>query len=300
MKTITLDEAKKIKFNNASVALGTFDGLHKGHMELINAAKKHKGDTIAFTFDALPMDIFQSKHKPMQLFTMKEKIESFKKTGIDYLCVAHFDRDFAGIEKLDFEKLLVEAFSPSNIIAGYNYTFGKHAEGTVDVLRQDSGRLGYNVQVIDKVIVNSAPVSSTKIRELIWNGEIEKANILLGYNYSLSGVVEYGKGIGEKLGFKTANIGVSKEKIVPKNGVYSVDVFVDDKEYKGVCNIGVNPTVSESGEQTIETHILGFDQEIYNNTIKVSFKKRIRNEMRFENKQLLAEQIKKDAETALA
>lgn len=298
MKTISLEEAKSIQFNKASVALGTFDGLHLGHIALINAAKKHCGDTIAFTFDALPIDLFQSHHRPMQLFTMQEKIEAFSKTGIDYLCAVHFDQSFADIDKLDFEKMLVKTFSPVNVIAGYNYTFGSHAEGTADMLQKDGAVLGYNAEVIQKVLVGGIPVSSTKIRECLWEGQIETANDLLGYQYKMSGVVVHGKGIGKALGFPTANICVAKEKIVPKNGVYSVSVLVRGETFAGVCSVGVNPTIEQHAHRTIETHILDFDADIYDEVIKVTFKKRIRDEIRFESKEKLTEQIVIDVESA--
>lgn len=298
MKTITLEQAKKIDFDRASVALGTFDGLHVGHIALIDAAKKHSGDTVAFTFDALPAYLFYAHHKPMQLYTMSEKIKAFERTGIDYLCVTHFDQSFAGMDKLDFEKLLVNVFSPINVIAGYNYTYGYHAEGTADQLLRDGALLGYNVEVIPKVLVNDIPVSSTKIRECLWNGQIETANSLLGYSYSMSGMVVHGKGIGRTLGFPTANINVAKEKIVPKNGVYSVQVTVADEVFKGVCSVGVNPTIEAHAQRTIEPHILNFDRDIYDATITVAFKKRIRDEIRFENTDQLCDQIQKDIDAA--
>ena len=298
MRTITLEEAKSLQFSNASVALGTFDGLHLGHIALINAAKKHRGDTIAFTFDALPIDLFQSHHKPMQLFTMQEKIEAFCKTEIDYLCAVHFDQSFADIDKHDFEKMLVETFSPVNVIAGYNYTFGSHAEGTADMLQKDGAKLGYNAQVIPKVLVDGIPVSSTKIRKCLWDGQIETANKLLGYSYSMSGVVVHGKGIGKTLGFPTANLRVAKEKIVPKNGVFSASVTVGSRTFDGVCSVGVNPTIELHAHRSIETHILDFDADIYDEIITIAFKKRIRDEIRFESIEQLKKQITIDVEQA--
>lgn len=298
METITLKQAKKIDFNNLSVVLGTFDGLHLGHKALINAAKKHNGSTIAFTFDALPIDLFKSRHKPMQLFTLQEKIKAFEETSIDYLCITHFDDELANMDKYDFEKLLVEAFSPVNVIAGYNYTYGRHAEGTANILLKDSALLGFNVEVIPKVLISGIPVSSTKIREFLWSGNIEKANSLLGYSFSMSGKVVLGKNIGKSLGFPTANICIAKEKIVPKSGVYSVLVRVGNESYCGVCNIGVNPTVIKDANQSIEAHIIDFDREIYDENIILTFNNHIRDEICFESKEQLSKQIKKDIKTA--
>jgi len=299
MKTITLNQAKQIKFNRASVALGTFDGLHKGHAALIEAAKEHYGDTIAFTFDALPIDVFREKHRPMQLLTLDEKIEAFKNTGIDYLCLSHFDKEFAGIDKDEFESLIVNAFSPKTIIAGYNYTYGRDAAGTAQVLLQDEQKLNCSVEVIPKVIVDGIDVSSTKIRECLWEGDIKTSSILLGYEYFMSGVVVHGRGIGKTLGFPTANLNVPKEKIVPKSGVYSVYAEVNGQTYNAVCSIGVNPTISENAGRTIEVHILDFDRDIYGETVRITFKKRIRDEMRFGSRTQLTEQIQKDVADAL-
>jgi len=294
MKTITLQQAKKIAFGKVSIALGTFDGLHIGHLALMNVVDGQPGKSAVFTFDALPVDIFQAGHKPMRLFTMEEKTAAFNKLGVDYLCVAHFDDAFAHMEKEAFEQLLQDVFSPNSVIVGYNYTYGRRAEGTALTLTQSGESQGYKVKVISPVIMDGRPVSSTRIRERIWDGDVEQANAMLGYAYSMSGVVVYGQGIGRKLGFPTANIRAAVEKIVPKNGVYGVEVDVGSQTYEGVCSIGTNPTVSKNAKQSVEAHILHFDEDIYDQTITVRFMKRVRKELRFENTKQLIAQIKKD------
>ncbi len=298
MRTISLKQAENIKFSKASVALGTFDGLHLGHMALITAAKKHKGDTIAFTFDVLPADVFKKGHKPMQLYTLEEKEKAFEETGIDYLCIAHFDKNFAGIDKHDFERVLKDTFTPCCVIAGYNYTYGKHASGTAKQLKKDSEEFGYSVEVIPEVLVGGVQVSSTKIRELLWNGDIIGANKLLGYEYFLSGTVTKGSMIGKSLGFPTANIEVPKEKVMPKSGVYAVEAMYDGKKHNAVCNIGIKPTVTDKAVLTIETHLIDFSEDIYNELLTIKFKKRIRDEIRFSSKEQLSDQIKADIESA--
>jgi riboflavin kinase/FMN adenylyltransferase len=298
MRIITIDQANKIQFNKASVALGTFDGLHLGHMALIDAAKKHDGDTIAFTFDALPVDVFRKKHKPMQLYTLVEKESAFEKTGIDYLCIAHFDKSFAGIDKHEFESMLKDTFDPCCVIAGYNYTYGKNAAGNAKQLKKDSEEFGYNVEVIPEVLVNGIPVSSTKIRELLWKGDIIGANKLLGYEYFMSGAVTEGNMIGKSLGFPTANIEVPKEKVMPKSGVYAVEAMCKGDKYNAVCNIGIKPTVTDRAILTIETHLIDFSDDIYNELLTIKFKKRIRDEIHFNSKEQLSAQIKSDIESA--
>ncbi|MGE5493972.1 MAG: bifunctional riboflavin kinase/FAD synthetase [Burkholderiales bacterium] len=294
MEIITLEQARRIKFCGLSIALGTFDGLHIGHMALINALLGFGGKSAVFTFDSLPSDLFLAEHKPSHLFTLEEKAAAFCNAGIDYLCIARFDRKFAGINKTEFASTIINTFSPVNIVAGYNYTYGRHAQGNADTLKSFAEKHGCNVVIIPPVIFDGEPVSSTRIRECIAAGGIERANALLGYRYSVSGTVEKGTGLGNKLGFPTANITADREKILPLRGVYSVSVAVGGSEYKGVCNIGVKPTVSNGVKETIEVHIIGLSADLYGQNVTIYFNKRIRDEKKFASKEELAAQIKRD------
>lgn len=296
MKVITLAQAKRIKFRGLSIALGTFDGLHLGHIALLEAAKRFGGESAAFTFDSLPSDILVADNKPMRLFTLEEKIAAFKSTGIDYLCVASFDKKFACKDKNAFESMLLSVFSPKNIVAGYNYTYGRRALGNIDTLKMFGDAHGCNVEIIPPVIYEGEPVSSTRIRECIAAGAVERANALLGYKYSVSGIVEKGFGLGNKLGFPTANITAAREKALPLRGVYSVEVVLGEDRYMGVCNIGVKPTVSSGIKETVEAHIISMCADIYGQKITIFFNKRLRDEMRFESKAKLTAQIKRDIE----
>lgn len=296
MKVITLEQAKKTKFSDLSVALGTFDGLHLGHIALLEAVKGYSGESAVFTFNSLPSDLLLTDNKPMRLFTLEEKIEAFSKTGIDYLCIARFDKRFASVDKDVFASLILGTFKPKNIVAGYNYTYGRHALGNVDTLKIFCEGRGCDVEIISPVIYDDEPVSSSRIRECIAAGAVERANALLGYCYSVSGTVERGAGLGNKLGFPTANITAAKEKALPLRGVYSVEVAVDERSYKGVCNIGVKPTVSKGIVETVEAHILSLSEDIYGKKITIMFKKRLRDEMKFKSKEELIEQIKRDIE----
>ena len=294
MKVITLEQAKKTSFNNISIALGTFDGLHIGHMALIDAVKKGSGQSAVFTFDSLPVDLFNADHKPMRLFTLEEKIAAFEKTGIDYLCIASFDKEFAGMDKNVFAGMLIDIFKPVCIIAGYNFTYGRHALGNADTLLDFGQAHGCRVEVIAPVIFDGEPVSSTRIRECIMAGSIEKANKLLGYSYSLTGAVGKGTGIGSRMIFPTANILPSKEKVVPLRGVYAVGVDIDDRTYQGLCNIGVKPTVSSGVKETIEVYIVALSENLYGRTITVRFNKWIRDEKKFGSPDELKAQIARD------
>lgn len=294
MKIISLEQAKNITFKKLSVALGTFDGLHIGHMKLIESLLSFRGESAVFTFENLPSDLFVSDQKPMRLFTLEEKKAAFSATGIDYLCVTHFDRRFAVLGKAEFESLLSLCFSPENIIAGYNYTYGRHASGNADTLTEFGAENGICVSVIPPVIFDGEPVSSTRIRECLEAGSIEKANTLLGYNYCLTGVVEKGEGLGSILGFPTANIRVPWEKVIPLRGVYEVEAAVDGSVYKGLCNIGTRPTVSAGLRESIEVHMVSLSGDLYGLRVSVLFKKRLRDEMKFSDSEKLIEQIKKD------
>ncbi len=294
MEVISLNQAKKMKFDNSSVALGTFDGLHLGHLAIIDAAKKYEGNSIVFTFDSLPVDLFLKGHVPIRLFTLEEKIEAFKNTGIDYICIVHFDKKFADMDEEDFTKLINKVFCPKNVIAGFNYTYGKDAKGNVQTLKKEGKELGFLADIISPVIFEGLPISSSRIRECIANGDIQTANTLLGYKYKVSGKVQKGKGIGKKIGFPTANIKVSKQKILPPGGVYSVEVIAKENIYKGVCNIGVNPTVSKDNRQTVEVHVIEMADDLYDKEIDVLFVRRLRDEKKFSNLDDLKNQISLD------
>jgi riboflavin kinase/FMN adenylyltransferase len=298
MKVINLAQAKQTQFENVALALGTFDGLHIGHMALINAAKQAGTQSAVFTFDSLPADYFYGEHRPMRLMTLDEKIDAFEKAGIDYLCLAHFDKKLAGIDKDKFAAMLHDIFKPAAVIVGYNYTYGRDAKGDADTLQKAGERYGFQVQVIEPVFSEGEPVSATRIRECIEAGNVERASQLLGYSYALTGKVGTGRRIGtNKLGFPTANLIPPPEKIIPLRGVYGVCVNVQGCGYKGVCNIGVNPTVSNSVRESIETHIIGMSDDLYGKTITIRFEKRIRGEKKFNGIEELKAQIQRDIQS---
>ena len=300
MKVITLDEAKKLRFERLSLALGTFDGLHVGHMALIEAAKNGDSQSAVFTFDSIPMELFSADPRPMRLFTMEEKIEAMRRAGVDYLCAMHFDKAVAGIRHEAFIKMIYNAFTPKRVVAGYNFTYGWHAKGNAETLQEAGRRLGFEVCIVPPVIVEGEPVSSTRIRECLAAGSVGRANKLLGYTYSLSGIVGKGHGIGHRLLYPTANLIVGREKLLPRKGVYAVNVESGGQAYRGVCNIGVNPTVSSSGRESVEVHIIGLKRELYGESMAVRFLRRIRDEIRFSDTQTLKEQIARDIESVAA
>ncbi len=290
-----------MRFERLSLALGTFDGLHIGHMALIEAAKRNGGQSAVITFDVLPADYFYGGHRPLRLMTLDEKSAALEKAGVDFLCLIRFDRKFASMQSEKFVMMLKDVFSPEFVVAGYNYTYGRDAKGNADTLEADGKAYGFRVIVIPPVIAEGEPVSATRIRECIEAGNVERAAKLLGYEYTLTGPVGSGKRIGtSKLGFPTANILPPPEKIIPLRGVYGVKALVDGSEYQGVCNIGVNPTVSSGARETIETHIIGLSQDLYGKTISIRFEKRIRGEIKFGGIDELKAQIQKDIESVVS
>lgn len=295
MQTITLDQAKRDGYEGLSIALGAFDGLHIGHMALIDAIKQGPGKNAVLTFDTLPGEYFRVEIDAAHLFTSEEKQRAFEAAGIDIYCVAHFDKQFAQMSSSDFEKMLFEVFSPSLVVAGYNFTYGSGAQGNAKTLAAAGASLGFNVRIIDPVLSGEEPVSASRIRSCIKSGNVSQAAALLGRPYEIFGTVISGRQIGStKLGFPTANLCVPHEKLVPKGGVYSVETDVSGQSYKGVCNIGTNPTVSHSGQKSIEIHILSLAQNLYGHCLSVRFIKRLRDEKKFDSVEQLKEQIKQD------
>ena len=293
MQIITLNEAKQKQYKGLAIALGAFDGLHSGHMSLINDVKSASGQSAVLTFDPLPSEYFGNRMQ--RLFTQQEKEAALRRAGIDVMCIAHFDDAFAAISADDYTRLIAQTFSPSVVVVGYNYRYGHHANGDAQALKKAGETHGFDVHIIPPVIADGQPISSSRIRACLESADAEQAALLLGRPYALSGIVGKGRGIGSsKLGFPTANLVAPVEKLIPHRGVYAVQVDYDGKRYKGVCNIGVNPTVSQHGQQSIEVHILSLNQDIYQQPITVHFIKRLRDERRFDNIEALIAQIQSD------
>lgn len=294
MDVISLNQIKQKHYGRFSVALGAFDGLHIGHMALIEAVKNSPGKSAVLTFEPLPAEYFGGRS--LRLFTKEEKIAAFEKAGIDILCIAEFDDAFAQKSCEEYEKTLADYFSPFVIVAGYNYTYGLDAKGNADSLIESGKKLGFDVKIIPPVISGGQTVSASRIRSNLESGDVAAAAELLGRPYTLSGSVESGRGIGSsKLGFPTANLCVPEQKIIPKSGVYSVNICHNGDCYKGVCNIGYNPTVADNNtKKSIEIHILSLSENIYRHNITAHFIKRLRDEKKFGSIEELKAQIKRD------
>jgi len=300
---ILITDLGKIKkrFGSSVITLGNFDGLHLGHQELIKLiiqrAKETASLSMVVTFRPHPLKILAPEKCPPLISIYEEKILLLEKLGIDVLVKIPFTLDFSAMEPRDFVKnVLCNLLGAKEIFVGCNYRFGKGRKGDIRMLRELGKEFGFVVREIEQVSLNGEVISSTRIRELIKNGEIEYAAKLLGRPYALCGIVIKGDGRGKGLGFPTANI-ASRHSLIPSNGVYAVRLFVRDKHYNGVVNIGIRPTF-DAKSPAIETHIFDFDEDIYGEEITVYFIRKIREEKKFQDAEALIKQIMSDIETA--
>ncbi len=298
MQTIT--QHTKLTTKNHIITIGSFDGVHLGHVQVLKELKKKsirkKIPSVIFTFSPHPKSILEENSKIKLLQSFDEKIERLEKYGIDYLFVQKFDEEFAATSFDDFvNKILIEKLKMKTLLLGYDNHFGKNQEGNFEHLSEIMPEIEIKKSI--PIIICNEKISSSKIRNYIEAGNIYIANKMLGYDYFIQGKVVAGKGVGRKLGFPTANVKINDEKkIIPKNGVYETTVIINNNQYKAVCNIGFQPTIAEDNKRTIEVHIIDFDKNIYGEKIKLLFLKRIRDEKKFETTKELISAIKKDLE----
>jgi len=303
MKIFRADETQF--FTDASVTVGTFDGVHCGHRKvlkrLIESAKETGGHSVVFTFWPHPRVVL-GKNDIKLLNTMEEKVLLFEKVGVDAVVIAEFNSDFARITSYDFVKdYLVGKFRAKNIIVGHDHHFGKMREGKYETLGNLSKEFGFRLFQVNAQNVGEQTVSSTKIRRELEAGNIDVANSMLGYAYFFSGKVVEGFRIGKNLGFPTANIGQFEPfKQIPGDGVYAVTVKVHGNIYKGMMNIGVRPTIEHNNHvRSVEVHLFEFNSDIYCENIIIKVFNRIRNEIEFKNINELKKQLEIDRGTAL-
>ena len=269
------------------LVLGTFDGVHIAHRQLINEAKKTGKKVVVCTFSS-PFSTAKV------LLTKDEKEKILKELGVDVVFMQE-PRNVKELSPEQYIKTLVEKFNPKFVVTGFNHRFGKDAQGDLSMLSFLGKKYGFTLISVPPVQSDGVLVSSSSIRSLLQKGEIEKANLLLDRYYSLKGTVTKGKHIGTEIGFPTANIGYSREKLIPKCAVYATFVKLNNRLYKGMTNIGFNETVSENNSLTVETHILGFDGDIYGKNIEILFLKKVRDDKKFESLEALKKQLSDDA-----
>ncbi len=295
----------EIPIKKAVITIGNFDGVHIGHQALLQTVveKAHKigGTAVAVTFDPHPMRVLSPNGHPPLITLKEQKSELIARTGIEVLLHIPFTLEFASLPARAFvEDLLIRRIGMKVLVVGKDYTFGRNREGNLDLLNQWAPELSYDVIVVDwihSVLGPAERISSTRVRELVMEGRMEEAKKLLGRQYQIRGVVASGRNRGGRLlGFPTANINLQDE-LSPKQGIYAVTVEHGGELYKGVANIGYSPTFDDH-IFTIEVHILDFKKNIYGDPIRVNFIQRLRDEIKFENIEALAAQIRLDIELA--
>ena len=282
--------------SSSVIAIGNFDGIHLGHKKIIEktiSLAGKDGISVIYTLEPHPAKLLIPELAPPLLQTQKQKERMFERLGVEILIIEPFTKEFAVLKPRDFFRSIIkDRLMAREIVVGYDFTFGFHRLGKISDLKSLAERENIKVHVVDAVFVNEMLVSSTHIRILIERGDIETANTLLGRAYSIIGKVVKGRGVGQTLGFHTANLDTRNE-LIPPPGVYITKTQIWDKEYPSVTNIGFNPTFG-TGNLSIETHILDFEENILEKEIEIEFYKKIRNEMTFPSVNDLREEIKKD------
>lgn len=297
----SLDDFNRL--DNAVVTTGTFDGVHKGHKKILEQLKSvahaQGGESVLLTFDPHPRMVLQPDVDLKLINSQREKIELLKQCGIDHLIIHPFTAEFSRTTSLDFVRnILVNTIGAKKLVIGYDHHFGRNREGSFEHLKEFGPVYGFDVEEISAEDIKDVTISSTKIRKALTEGNLEVANQYLGYSYGMSGQVVVGEKIGSTIGFPTANVVLEdSHKLVAADGVYAVHVSFPanpDVVYHGMCNIGMRPTFSGKFK-TIEVHIFDFNRDIYGEQLSLSFAGRLRGEQKFENIELLKNQLHKDA-----
>lgn len=291
MKLIDLNDLKN--FNDFSViTIGFFDGLHVGHQVIFNTLKKVSKEknykSVVITFDESVLSLFKMSK---QICSVNQKLKTFKDFDIDYVLLLKVKDNFIGLSAKEFIDKYLTPLNCKEIICGSDFSFAKNKEGNIQYLKENTD---YNIISVDDVVVDSNKISSTFIRNLLGQGKISDANKLLYKPFNVDSNIIQGKRIGRTIGFKTANLEINDSMYLLKNGVYFGLSTIEDKVYKCMINVGVNPTIDDSNNLKVEVHILDFKDDIYDKNINVTFLKYHRSEVEFDSLDKLKEQLNKD------
>lgn len=302
MKVITyLKDAYEL-LSQSVVALGNFDGVHKGHQSIISKAVELASEnnliSVVFTFQNHPLNFISGNTIVKNIENFDDKVIEIEKLGVDYLVALPFDKAVQKMSPGRFAKhILLQGLKCKIAVCGFNYSFGEYGSGKAEDLLALGKELGYETHIMPEYDIDGMLVSSTSLREFIEIGDFEKFYLFTGRPFFIKGSVIYGENLGNKLGFPTANINLIKDNILPPKGVYITNIYVNNACYRSVTNLGNKPTVGTFG-LNLETHIIDFNQNIYGEIIKVEFIKKIRDEVTFDTIDELKLQISRDIEIA--
>ena len=292
------DDLRPARWQQPVLALGNFDGMHRGHLKIIERVRRgaeERGSTaVAMTFDPHPSKIVRPDKASPLLMTHQQKLEALARGGMHGVAIIRFTPELASWDPETFVRtVLVEWLHVGEVWVGANFLFGRDRTGNFSMLRSLGARYGFRAEKIDPVRYKEFVVSSTRIRRLISEGRVDEAGALLGHPYGIDGTVVTGDGRGRTLGFPTANLATDNE-LLPPNGVYATTVRLDGVIYPSVTNIGVRPTFGDEGRTVVETHLLGVDLDLYGRSIGLGFVQRVRDERRFDGVDQLTAQIASD------
>jgi riboflavin kinase/FMN adenylyltransferase len=296
------DDQRPARWSHPVLALGNFDGVHRGHRKILDRVRRvasERGATaVVMTFDPHPPRIVRPDKAPPLLMTKAQKLEALAAAGIQGAAIVRFTPELSRWDPDTFVRVvLVDWLHVSEVWVGANFLFGHDRSGNFSMLRVLGSRYGFRAEKIDPVRYKDFVVSSTRIRRLVSEGRVDEASALLGHAYALDGTVIHGDGRGRTIGFPTANL-CTENELLPPHGVYATTATLDRTVYASVTNVGVRPTVDTSGRPVVETHIFGLDRDIYGASMRVGFVQRLRDERRFESVDALRAQITADCERA--
>ncbi|MFW6294402.1 MAG: bifunctional riboflavin kinase/FAD synthetase [Halanaerobium sp.] len=298
MQVITSKNYNKYKGSNTCLAIGAFDGLHKGHQLIINKAlkearKKHSPAAV-LSFHPHPLEIIAGKNPPPSIVSRRQKITILQEMGVDYYFEQEFNREFAQLKPEEFiNNILIDKIKVNTVVVGDDFRFAYKNEGNVEILKEMGELHQFQTKIISQLHASDDRISSTRIRKLLKKGKIKKAEKLLGRPYQLCGKVVHGKKRGRKLGFPTVNIKLETNYALPPEGVYAVKVYHGEQEYIGAANLGDNPTFNNQ-EFSFEVYILDYDGDLYGKRLCVNFIEFIRGEKDFSDKEKLIKQMEQD------
>lgn len=292
---------EEVNLEDSWVAVGVFDGVHRGHQKLIGrlVSGAHANETLAvvLTFDPHPAKFFRKEGEIKLLTLPGERARVLGSLGVDVVVTHPFDMDVANITAFEFMKYLKEQLGLKHLVLGYDSTLGKNREGDATRLAEIGSELDYTIETVSALGDESGVISSTEIRKLVAVGNVADAAHLMGHPYQLQGLVAHGDQRGRTIGFPTANLDYAREKVIPAGGIYACWAYLGDRKFKAAVNIGTNPTFTPDKKTlNVEAYLLDFDEDIYGEALRLEFVERLRDELKYTTVEALIEQIEKDVE----